>query len=293
MTVRNSTPVVTLPPRGPLTQGTIFTCAVAEHYQDCATFGLVITARCDAAQDKVRTYNYLPIVSLKDWLRRDGLLILAEQIKEDSEGGMQRALKVCGFSATILETETPRSILETLFLPSEKKSKAAKELSNFEALCVRHELAASALSNPQTPGVYEDIVKELPKLGDSLIKNLVHHKLGGYYFLSRLEPDGDDGGYVVLIREVQSLPRGAVHAIAEALEASILNDMCKAEPALQGRLRIGPDDLAMPIGLLGSPNLEHLMQTFSTLFGRIGLADPDPNEIAKLCSSQQLAGQGG
>ncbi len=205
---------------------------------------------------------------------------------------MERALKTCGFSATILETETPRSILETLFVPAEKKSKAAKELSSFEALCVRHELAARVLSNPQTAGLYEDFVKELPKLRDGLIKNLVHHKIGGYYFLSRLEPDGDDGGYVVLIREVQSLPRGAVHAIAEALEASILNDMCKGEPELQGRLRIGLDDLAMPIGLLSSPNLEHLMQTFSNLFGRIGLTDPDPNEIAKLCSSQQHAGQG-
>ena len=34
------------------------------------------------------------------------------------------------------------------------------------------------------------------------------------------------------------------------------------------------DDLAMPVVEVGSPTIEHILQSFSNLFGRIGVADP-------------------
>lgn len=41
---------------------------------------------------------------------------------------------------------------------------------------------------------------------------------------------------------------------------------------------------------LGSPTIEHVMQTFSNLFSRIGLDDPDPQRIGALltdcCASE-------
>jgi hypothetical protein len=42
-------------------------------------------------------------------------------------------------------------------------------------------------------------------------------------------------------------------------------------------------DFAMPIGELTSPQVEHLLQTFSFLFGRIGLPDPGKESVAALC----------
>jgi hypothetical protein len=60
--------LIAYPQRGAMTQGTIFSCAVAEDYRACTTRGLIITARCDVANDKVRTYNYLPVVPFSDWI---------------------------------------------------------------------------------------------------------------------------------------------------------------------------------------------------------------------------------
>ena len=269
-----------------LTQGTIFSCAVAEDYLGCRTHGLIITARCDVANDKVRTYNYVPIVTLDDWLHRDGRLILAERFHAEALGSLRGALKDAGFSPSILETESPRSVFNTLFLPATKAGKAAKARDRFEDLCSRFELANLGISSPPSDAVCVRIADAAPRLKDVMISELVNQRLNGYYFLSCIEPHGADTGSVALLREIQHMPRGLAHGVAEGLDAARLAEMCGSDPSMRGRLQIGSNDLAMPIGLLSSPYVEHLLQSFSLLFGRIGIADPDPSYVAGLWSRQ-------
>ena len=139
--------VVVYPEGGPPTQGTLFTCAVAENYAGCETFGLIFTARCDAATDKVRCYNYIPVVTLNDWVHRDGRVILADRLMAETVGGLRNALTDAGFSPSILETEDPRTILTTLFAPGGAAPKVAKARDRFAQLCDRHALAVSGLSS--------------------------------------------------------------------------------------------------------------------------------------------------
>lgn len=47
-------------------------------------------------------------------------------------------------------------------------------------------------------------------------------------------------------------------------------------------LFIPDDDLAMPITEIASPTMEHVLQAFSNLFGRIGVADPDEGVIGSI-----------
>jgi hypothetical protein len=83
---------------------------------------LVITARCDAEQDKVLIYNYLPVVRLDDWLHRDGKTILADRLLSESIGQMKSALNDGHYSFSVLETESPHTILEKLFPVGNKKA---------------------------------------------------------------------------------------------------------------------------------------------------------------------------
>jgi hypothetical protein len=46
------------------------------------------------------------------------------------------------------------------------------------------------------------------------------------------------------------------------------------------------DDLAMPISIVTSPNIEHFMQSFALLFSRIGIDAPDPSYVAQLWTRQ-------
>jgi hypothetical protein len=278
--------VVVYPGNGPLSQGTIFSCAVAEDYSACTTHGLVITARCDVAIDKVRKYNYVPVVHLNDWLHRDGRIILASRLMAQTLGGLRKALIDGGFSPSILETESPRSVLSVLFCGGEAHATPAKLRQRFSDLCDRYELATRGILSEPSDTVCLHVAKTAPGLRDGLLAELVTQRLAGYCFLDRVEPDGDDSGYVALLREIQAIPRLAAHAVANGLDAGLLADMCKAEPSLPGRLRVPRDGLAMPVGRLSSPNLEHLMQSFSLLFSRIGIPDPDESYLAGLWARQ-------
>lgn len=53
-----------------LQQGCIFNGAKLKGYEGCDVFGLIITPRCDIAQNKVDTIHYLSIVKIEDWKRR-------------------------------------------------------------------------------------------------------------------------------------------------------------------------------------------------------------------------------
>ena len=125
-----------------------------------------------------------------------------------------------------------------------------------------------------------------PRLKDTLIRELVHQRLAGYYFLDRVEPDGNDSGYVVLLREIRLMPRQIARSITEGIDYSLYTSLCAAEPRCRTSLYVGSDDFSMPVGVIASPFLEHLMQAFAMLFGRIGLPDPDPTYLSGLWERQ-------
>ncbi len=265
-----------------MTQGTIFTCAVSGDYVGCPTYGLILTARCDIAHDKARVLNYLPVVSLDHWLHRDGRIILSERLLSDAKGTMERALKTAGFSAAILETEAPTAVLNTLFpVGGDKKLRA-----NFEKGCSRFVLASQCLKSAPSEKLCLDLAREAPGLRDAVLSDLVHHKLVGYYFLPAIEPKGPDPGFVVLVREIQMIPRELATAVADGLEAALYGSLCESTPAFQNKLSIPVDDLAYPVGQILSPQLEHLLQAFAFLFGRIGLPDPDKGYVDGLWTRQ-------
>lgn len=83
---------------GSLNQGTLFSCGAAEDYAGCDVHGIVITARCDVANDKAQIYNYLPVVKLDDWLKRDGRILIAERGIKTTFGEMKNALKDVGYN---------------------------------------------------------------------------------------------------------------------------------------------------------------------------------------------------
>jgi hypothetical protein len=114
------------PRLGVLTQGTVFACAVAEDYVGCHIHGLVITARCDVSQKKAAVFNYLPVVSLDDWIHRDGRLLLCDRVLKNIAGRMRGCLKSAGYSDSVMLTQTPEAILNTLFPDSDKAKKRAR-----------------------------------------------------------------------------------------------------------------------------------------------------------------------
>jgi len=294
MTIGKSAPVhstesgftVNAPSRGLLTQGTIFSGARAESYVGCDVHGLVITARCDIANDKVHSYNYLPVVRLTDWIQRDGRTILAERLQAEALGSLRIVLRECGHSPSILETEGLERIGQVLFESEKPDKKLAKLQQRFVENAERYGLATRAVASDPDQRLCNVVVSKCPHLKDGLVKELVTYRLNGFHFLKRIEPHGTDLGFVVLLREIQVLPRTVGLAIATGFGHFEFEEMCKTDASLRTRLDVPKDALAMPVGALISPYVEHLMQAFATLFGRIGIADHESSYVRDLWDRQ-------
>jgi hypothetical protein len=249
-------------------QGLIFSCAQAEEYAGTDVFGFIVTARCDITHDKVHIYNYIPIVSLDDWLKIDGTRIILEQTKKNALNNVTNIFKNLRLSPDLLTSvESERIIAMIEDKHSSKTNKKTidklklefrkiKEIDNYDIALSR---SVSNLSNLANSAI-EDV-----------LKRLFNHNLPGYYFLDDIEHDGKHTGYVLLLREVRMIPAEIMKIVTQGVDEE------------EAKIRFGQDvtyfkfseswNYVYPVGKLSSPETEHVLQCFSLLFTRIGVED--------------------
>lgn len=274
------------PKHGTITQGTIFNCAISEQYDGCKVYGLIITARCDIEQSKIPVVNYLPIVSFDDWIHHDGREIICKRLIQSNLGKMRSCLKSAGIADTLLLTETPGQILSTLLQNQGANKKISNAATRFKDLIdERHSIDKCLSSNP-SEYLFLNIVDIFPKDREALIKELISDKLNGFYFLRSSIPDSENEGFVVLVREVQRLPWDIAERLASGLTANEYNELSTSNPRSSSCLCFEFDNFAMPLALLSSPYIEHLLQTFSLTFCRIGLPDLHHSYLDNLWQTQ-------
>ena len=273
------------PVLGRLDQGVIFSCARADRYHQYIVFGLTITARCDIAQDKAETYSYLPVVPLRAWWHVDGFRILCARARHQQTAAFRDALVQAGHSPSIADTEPPARILEVLF-PTNAAHSAPKHRRRVSKIVQSLQRLDDWDTSTTTTANLRTACQAFGGLRKSLMAELMSQRLLGFYFLPQIEHTGDDTGYVVCLREVAHLPR----ALAVLLSSGLPKPLDPRSNANATCLNFHHDDFAMPIGLLPSPLIEHLMQTFSLLFGRIGLHDLPDSYTDGLWNRQRIDG---
>ncbi|MEP3072159.1 hypothetical protein [Maricaulis sp.] len=264
---------VTDPIVGKLDQGLIFCCAKAERYRTKEVFGVVITARCDIEQKKFPILNYIPVTHFKDWLNVDGFDILRERSKRNENATFRNCLKNVELPESLLNTHSHRDIIEKYHdLIQSKKSKFSDAIAQscekieFLESCTKHN--AESVSQ---------LFTKYKKEAEIITRELISHRLSGHYYLPDIEPNANSNGYVALLREIRYLPQSLASGIASGIDLE-----AETEDEWIGYLSSDPTSFAMPVGVLTSPNIEHVLQSVSFLFGRIGLPDPPPDQVAKL-----------
>ena len=259
-----------------ITQGTIFNCVNFNGYDGCNVFGLIITARCDIAQNKFSVLNYLPVVKLQDWLVRDGLEILIANQKKEHVGQLKNFLKNANLSESLLISISLDEIGKVHFPKNNSaKKKSAKyyeladEVTFFNNLCDEG-CRIKILNWFQT--------KKQKKISE-LIDKLSHHAVTGFYMFERLFEDEENNAYVCALRNVASLSQEISQKIANGLNEETYKEI---QQDSSNCLTFKYDNLVMPVSCIASPTIEHLMQVFANLFTRIGLEDPNHDVIDNL-----------
>lgn len=270
---------------GLLTQGTVFNCATAFRYPKKEVFGLTITARCDVAQEKYRLLNYVPIVRLDDWLQVDGLEILLDQERKQQLGSIKNALLDADLSPNLVLSVPLSEVISVHFCGDSKDRKSARIRERLEKIA--SELAAVETSRANQGSCLSWLTENRLKSIRQLVKDLFDHKVVGYYLLERLHPSAEVEGFVCLLREGSSLPKEIAEELANGLSAERSGEL--VHQGAQGKFEFLDLDLACPVAQLGSPTIEHIMQSYANLFGRIGIADPKSEDLDLLINRLLIA----
>lgn len=267
------------PRNNELTQGTIFSCAYAEGYKETPVYGVIITARCDAAQDKAPIYNFIPVVSLEDWVLNDGAEIILKRVRAEVFGKQKGIIVQAGLSESLMRTKSAKEIVDGHLAPkaaAEKKFK--QQLDKFE----EYERVLLDISTALSAGLYGvELIKEFPRHVDGVIKELAGNKLTGYYLLREMPSlYKETKDHVALLREVHHVPRALALKIMKGIDVDEWSLEKLHEPS-KCPVFIGDEDLCIPVARLQSPWVEHLMQSWTLLFSRIGIDDIDASSVRK------------
>ncbi|WP_313560873.1 hypothetical protein [Diaphorobacter nitroreducens] len=261
-----------------LTQGTIFSCGFAENYAGTRVHGLILTARCDAAQKKVPIYSFIPVVSLTDWLLKDGGEIALQRCIDAYENSIEEIFKSQEISPSVLRTTEYSIIREKLLLPMLSGRRISKEklekIDKYFSIVFECKNAISSKA--------DDLVKKaLPhakKQIESILKELAGNKLIGHYLLKDMPTERESPrDSVALLREIHHMPSHLSERILEGIDYrswvdSPINGACCP-------IFISDDDYCVAVTRLRSPRIEHLMQSWSLLFTRIGVDDIDASKL--------------
>jgi hypothetical protein len=218
------------------------------------------------------------VVKLDDWLCRDGFEILHTRVASDTESRLHSALEAASIAESVLNSQSPRQILEAIFQAPDAEKRIRNAEPKFAEIVERCEVINNISSTDHNAVC--DFYENNAALARALLKELALNRITGYYFLPSVSDEGEKLGFVALMREVSRLPRELAKRLADGLDAQ--DDCLTANPTWATYVSFEHELFAMPIGEVPSPAIEHILQTFSALFGRIGLDDLDSTYVSQI-----------
>jgi hypothetical protein len=250
-------------PTGGATQGDIWNNLPSGYDESRRCKGIVITPRCDLAHSKSPVINYLPIVTLEDYLQTMGVFPTLHQVLNDAHENLRKKGVDLGLDGLFelgmpvdeiakqlgsLSPDPPRGIRQTQFI---------KARSDFDLLYSKILELRAALKQPSV--TVEHIRKYVPhKALQRLQRDLITNNNSDTYFLPPYR-NLIDHPSVVLLRHIFTSPIAS----------------------FDDRIAQGSDpggSLPLPERLLrlSSPFIESLMSKLAALFTRVGTRDiPD------------------
>jgi hypothetical protein len=198
--------------------------------------------------------------------------------KKEQAGRIRNELKQNDLSPNLLRSISLENILEVQFPEGNSDKNISKSRTRLTVCLTEMNELSSLKGNPSS--CLDWLIKNRQKAIQLLIERLFEHKVLSYYFLERIVPNSSIEGYVCLLREVTSLPREIVEELSNGLSIERWGEI-SAKVKSDG-LDFSIEEFAAPLSQLGSPSIEHVMQVYANLFGRIGIEDPRKEEITEI-----------
>lgn len=258
--------------------------------------GFLITARCDLAHVRTDTVNVLPVVPLVEWIMFDGcigillsrILALEARLEELIEG-LDPSLKsligadwIPGYEQFIAPNTSWNPV------EREKIRQAVEEYSELQAVlgssCGRPVELKTALA--KYPRFRKLIERERPKRLAALVEN----KVLDAHFLPVIRPEEElhkGPGYVVLFRQIATISGSLLDPLRRGIAA--IEELPEPVRPSAARAILCPAEI---VGNVASPHVEHVLQRFANVFGRVGVTNCTPQYrnwiVEQTCESTPL-----
>ncbi|WP_318486188.1 hypothetical protein [Photobacterium leiognathi] len=245
-----------------ISQGSVFNAAYCEGYESEEVLGLVITARCDIAnENKVKTYSYIPAIPFKSWKEVELIDVLRKKVLKGINKKVENGLKQAKLTLIHLDIYGKEKVIKTI-----KEKKLLKKDKDIESL----EKNLSSYFLIKDGGDFNELIKVFECEIKSIIKDISEGKDASYFLIDNIE---GYGSVVVNLRDVYKLDRETAKKVLGGIEINeTLDD--NIYRAINKNI-IGT--CVCLIGALDSPYIELLMQRFTNNFSRIGVENPNAN----------------
>lgn len=258
-----------------VTQGTLICGMRSIKYPGVTTYGIVISAACDLAQDKIDKVFYLTAIPIKKWLCSDrGFHLVTATPASNYKNSLMKNCEKFDLSWDVIQTLSPHEFELVANQCISKKSDREAALKQFLKYS---QISKGNLTFDEKAEVYLSESKAVANyLGDILTGSNSH-----FIFIPNQAISGalsELQGLVIDLLELDYLPMDIVKKIADGeIDCSIMSD---SEIAVyHDRFFLSEDPgYAYPVGRIKSPWCEYVLQHFSNCFIRIGVNNPERNE---------------
>lgn len=238
--------------------------------------GLIITPRCDFSHDKTPVVNYLPIVSVSEFIQSGGGFRLVHRECKKAEDAFKKTatemrathLVELGLSVSEIEDLT-RSDSTTV-----EPGKLAKQLATLREHENRKKALIDALGLKRlTKDQLKDWVPE--KEVTKLVNEMVRNNVSDVHFMPSCPPLLPSPS-VLLLRHVLTSPISVLKAAGSCrVQADWMAAMVSNPIPGYSQNSLLPERILR----VKSPFLESAMARFAALYGRIGVRDLDAEEL--------------
>lgn len=260
-----------------ITQGTVICNARSSKYPEIECHAIIITARCDLAQEKTDKVFYLIGVPLTQWIYSDSGFhnVIAGTVSNLSDSLKQliTPYELCLEDLFAFSEDDMCTVIEATIPVNNVKTKIFDKIQKFK------HLTSDKLS-------FNDKKKIIQEHKGDITKHLstISNGANSHYILlpkSVLDSSVDDYGLIVDLQELDYLQFSWIDPLLNGkfdVKESSVSEEDKTSYDSKFHINSG-SGYAMPYCEIASPWIEYIMQHFSNLFIRIGVDSLEKDDI--------------
>lgn len=265
------------------TQGTIIEYIRSTKYPDIKCQGIVISARCDLAQEKINQFHCLSAMKIEEWIYE----VLFESVVNERNNGVLGNIKKyceqkCMDFATLcgMDKENFRKVL--------LKSASSKEQKNIQKTVEEWESISRLLEIKIRRGEKRTFLMENKKIVENKLKALYNSSFPKFAFVpEKAYSDGKSSvkGLVVDLQDVIQFDIKVKDPIlAYEYDYKVEKSKEKREYINKYFFFDSDSDFVIAENEIVSPWIEYVMQMFANSFMRIGVDNALAYEIEDFCT---------